>query len=218
MTALWTIGHSTHDWPKFETLLAAADIGAVADARSFPSSRLPHFGRAALTGRLNALGVVYVYLGLELGGRRRKGSAADYEAMPKGPSFLEGISKVEAIASRARLALMCSEHDPLACHRCLLVGRRLVERGADVAHILRDGRIEPNAATEERLLRLTRRTEQDLFESRDDRLARAYRIQDRRFWRVSAMKRQRHQAVLAIRMVDHPSDAADPVLTPGESS
>ncbi len=218
MTALWTIGHSTRDWPKFERLLAAADIGAVVDVRSFPSSRLPHFGRAAMTGRLNALGVAYVYLGLELGGRRRNGSAADYETMAKGPLFLEGLSKVEAIASRARLALMCSEHDPLACHRCLLVGRRLVERGAEVAHILRDGRIEPNAATEERLLRLTRQTEQDLFGSRDDRLARAYRIQDRRFWRVSAMKRQRPDAVLAIRMVDHPSDAADPVLTPGESS
>ena len=161
MTAVSTIGHSTHDWPKFETLLAAADIGAVADVRSFPSSRLPHFGRATLTGRLNALGIADVYLGLELGGRRRNGSAADYETMAKRPLFLEGLSKIEAIASHARPALMCSEHEPLACHRCLLVGRRLVERGAEVAHILRDGRIEPNAATEERLLKLTRQTEQD---------------------------------------------------------
>ncbi len=194
LTAVWTIGHSTHDWPKFETLPAAADIGAVVDVRSFPSPRLPHFGRAALTGRLNALGIAYVYLGLELGGRRRNGSAADYETMAKQPLFLEGLAKVETIASRARLALMCSEHEPLACHRCLLIGRRFAERGVDVAHILRDGRIEPNAATEERLLKLTRQTEQDLFGSRDDRLAHAYRIQDRRLWRVSAMKRQRPDA------------------------
>ena len=67
LTAVWTIGHSTHDRPKFERLLAAADIGAVADVRSFPSSRLPHFGRAALAARLNASGIAYVYLGRELG-------------------------------------------------------------------------------------------------------------------------------------------------------
>ena len=189
MTAVWTIGHSSHDWPKFETLLAAAEIGAVADVRSFPSSRLPHFGRAALRVRLNASGVNYIYLGRELGGRRRNESAADYEAMAKQPLFLEGLARVETIASRARLALMCSEHEPLACHRCLLVGRRLVERGVDVAHILRDGRIEPNAATEERLLKLTRQTEQDLFGSRDDRLARAYRLQNRRLWSIRMVNR-----------------------------
>ena len=143
MTTVWTLGHSTNDWHSFERLLAAADIGAVADVRSWPLSRLPHFSRPPLKARLNASGVDYVYLGLELGGRPRNGSAADYEAMAEQPLFLEGLSKVQAIASRSRLALMCSEHEPLTCHHCLLVGRRLVERGVEVAHILRDGRIEP---------------------------------------------------------------------------
>ena len=69
---------------------------------------------------------------------------------------------------------MCSEHEPLNCHRCLLVGRRLVERGNDLAHILRDGTIEPNTATEERLLARTRQTDADLFAPRAERLARAY--------------------------------------------
>jgi hypothetical protein len=31
MTTIWTLGHSTHDWHSFEKLLAAEDIGAVAD-------------------------------------------------------------------------------------------------------------------------------------------------------------------------------------------
>ena len=55
--------------------------------------------------------------------------------------------------------------------------RRLAERGNDLAHILRDGTIEPNAATEERLLALTRQTDADLFAPRAERLARAYRNQ-----------------------------------------
>ena len=63
----------------------------------------------------------------------------------------------------------------MTCHRCLLVSRRLVERGNDLAHILRDGTIEPNAATEERLLALTRQTDADLFAPRAERIARAYR-------------------------------------------
>jgi uncharacterized protein (DUF488 family) len=79
--------------------------------------------------------------------------------------------------------MMCSEHEPLTCHRCLLVGRRLVERCVDVAHILRNGRIEPHAETEDRLLKLTRQTESDLFASRADRLARAYRNQNLKLWR-----------------------------------
>ncbi len=191
MSLVWTVGHSNLEWTQFEQLLAATDINALADVRSWPSSRSPHFSRPALKARLNASGVAYVYLGLELGGRPRNGVAADYEAMARQPLFLEGLSKVEAIASRARLALMCSEHEPLTCHRCLLVGRRLVEHGVEVAHILRDGRIESHEQTEERLLKLNRQSERDLLASRDERLARAYVIQNQRLWRGGAIKQRR---------------------------
>ena len=195
MTTVWTLGHSTLDWHSFEKLLAAADIGAIADVRSWPSSRLPHFSRPALKARLNASGIAYVYLGVELGGRPRNGVPADYEAMAEQPLFGEGLSEVQAIASRTRLALMCSEHEPLTCHRCLLVGRRLVERRVEVAHILRDGRIEPHAETEERLLKLTRQSETDLLASRDDRLVRAYRIQNQTLWRSRMNKERRFESL-----------------------
>jgi hypothetical protein len=108
--------------------------------------------------------------------------------MAEQPLFRQGLSEVQAIASPARLALMCSEHEPLTCHCCLLVGRRLVEREVEVAHILRDGRIEPHAETEERLLKLTRQSESDLLASREDRLARAYRVQNQTLWRSRTMK------------------------------
>jgi hypothetical protein len=88
------------------------------------------------------------------------------------------------MAARTRPALMYSEHEPLNCHHCLLVGRRLAERGNDLAHILRDGTIEPNAATEERLLALTRQTDADLFALRAERVARAYRNQSLRILRA----------------------------------
>jgi uncharacterized protein (DUF488 family) len=177
MTLVFTIGHSNHDWSTFKQLLKKADIGAIADVRSSPASRLPHYNRASLKDRLNATGIAYVFLGLELGGRPKGGSRPDYELMAASPLFAEGIQQVEEIAPRTRLALMCSEHEPLTCHRCLLVGRRLAERGVTIAHILRDGTVEPNDHTEDRLLARTRRKERDLSAPRADRLAAAYRTQ-----------------------------------------
>jgi uncharacterized protein (DUF488 family) len=183
MTIVFTIGHSSHDWPTFQQLYERADIGAIADLRSKPVSRFPHFNRAALRQRLNLSGVAYLHMGNELGGRAKGGGALDYERMAASVLFVDGIAQVERIAARANLALLCSEHEPLTCHRCLLVGRRLAERGVSVGHILRDGSIEANAATEERLLVLTRQTERDLLASRADRLAAAYRSQELRIMR-----------------------------------
>jgi uncharacterized protein (DUF488 family) len=160
----------------FQETSRYSDIGAVADVRSSPASRLPHFNRAALKDRLNAAGIAYLFLGLELGGHPT-GGVPDYELMAASPLFAEGIEQIERIAPRTRLALMCSEHEPLTCHRCLLVGRRLVERGVAVAHILRNGTVESNEDTEDRLLALGRQTERDLFVPRADRVAAAYRAQ-----------------------------------------
>jgi uncharacterized protein (DUF488 family) len=177
MTTVFTVGHSNFDWSTFQRLLDQAEVGVILDVRSNPASRLPHFNRAALKERLNVAGIGYVFLGLELGGRSRGEDAPDFELMAASPQFAEGIARVEEMAVRTRPALMCSEHEPLTCHRCLLVGRRLAERGNALAHILRDGTVEPNEVTEDRLLALTRQTENDLLVTRADRLAAAYRAQ-----------------------------------------
>jgi uncharacterized protein (DUF488 family) len=175
---IWTIGHSNHDWTTFQRLVEIAKIETILDVRTYPTSRLAHFHGGALKERLNAIGIAYIYLGDRLGGKSREGSALDYEETARSRAFAEGIRHVEAIAKNERAALLCSEHDPLTCHRCLLVGRALTQRGADIAHVLRDGSIEAQSATEDRLLKLTRsKTSGDLFANRDDELARAYRAQ-----------------------------------------
>jgi uncharacterized protein (DUF488 family) len=106
--------------------------------------------------------------------------------MAASPVFAEGIARVAEIAAETQTgpaAILCSEAEPLSCHR-LLIARRLVERGVSVAHILRDGTIEPNEVTEERLLAVTRQTERDLHATREDRLRAAYRIQGLRIARA----------------------------------
>jgi hypothetical protein len=80
----------------------------------------------------------YVFFGDELGGRPRDPSlycdgVADYEAMAQRPGFRADLDRLLAMAGQRRLCLMCSERDPLDCHRCLLVARALAACGATSA-------------------------------------------------------------------------------------
>jgi hypothetical protein len=87
---------------------------------------------------------------------------------------------------------MCSEREPLDCHRCLLIARSLTERRVATGHIRS---IEPHAATEIRLLALDEKTVPnacDLFASgQRDRLAPAYRRRARAVasWRKAPARR-----------------------------
>jgi len=156
----------------------------IADVRSVPASRrFPWFSKHSLSARLAAAGIGYQAMGDALGGRPRDDSlyrhgVADYEAMAMQPEFRGGIDRLIALVARAHVCLMCAEREPLDCHRCLLVARRLAERGLVVGHILHDGSIEPHAATEQRLLKLDDAAGGacDLFVTgHRERLAAAYR-------------------------------------------
>jgi uncharacterized protein (DUF488 family) len=177
---LLTIGHSNLAADRFISLLKTPGISAIADVRSVPFSRwCPWFSGKALAQRLAGEGIAYIALGDALGGRPRDpqlycDGVADYEAMAAGPEFVAGLERVVDETGRHRLCLLCAEREPLDCHRCLLVGRALAERGLALGHIRADGTVEPHAATEARLLALTG-GEGDLFRDSATRLADAYR-------------------------------------------
>ncbi len=126
-----TIGHSRHSLERFIALLEGAGATAVADVRSAPVSRFsPHFNKAALAAALAARNIDYIFLGQELGGRPEQKAmytqgVADYEKMATTPNFQAGIARLTEAADLSRVAAMCSEADPLDCHRCLLVARAL---------------------------------------------------------------------------------------------
>jgi len=175
-----TIGHSNHGWERFAELLRGAGVTAVADVRTSPWSRhTPQFNRETLAANLKANGVAYVFLGAELGGRPEGAhlfddGVANYEAMAREESFRTGLDRVATGARTHVVALMCAEREPLDCHRCLLVSRRLRDLGLAVAHIHGDGAIEPHEATEQRLLVCEGLEHEDIFEGRESRLNRAY--------------------------------------------
>jgi uncharacterized protein (DUF488 family) len=148
LAALWTVGHSNHDFDAFAGLLAAQEIEFVVDVRSYPYSRFaPYFNREDLQPALAQLGIRYVFMGEELGGRPGLDEHYDadghalYSRMAESPRFRRAIDRLVDAASKHRLALMCSEGDPHECHRRLLVGKVLAERGVALRHILPDGAI-----------------------------------------------------------------------------
>lgn len=182
---LLSIGHSNIPAERFLVLLQSAGVDTVADVRSTPQSRFcPWFSQRPLAASLAAAGIGYTAMGETLGGRPRhdrlyRDGVADYEAMAIEPDYVAGLGRLLDIAGRSRICLMCAEREPLDCHRCLLVGRSLAERGIAIGHIFQDGAIEPHAATEIRLLALDEEEFPhacDLFASgQHDRLAAAYR-------------------------------------------
>jgi uncharacterized protein (DUF488 family) len=186
VAAVLTIGHSTLPYERFLELLRRANVTAVADVRTAPYSRqFPQFNREILSNELRGDGIAYVFLGKELGGRPSQrqfycDGVADYERMSGTTEFGKGLERVLDGAKKYRIALMCSERDPLDCHRCLLVGRALAHRGVRVSHILGDGQVVSHAEIEGKLLELSGRSTGDLFAPDSERLAAAYRERARK--------------------------------------
>jgi uncharacterized protein (DUF488 family) len=185
-STMFSVGHSGHSSERFEELLKSAQITAIADVRSVPfSRRTPHFNSTELKHWLREVDIAYSFLGRELGGRPRSPQLycegiADYEKMAQVPAFKNGIQRLLEGTRKYRIALLCSEHDPIDCHRCLLVGRELVHRDVEVQHVLSDGSFQSQHVIEGRLLKLTGRPNDDLFSAREELLAAAYREHSRR--------------------------------------
>jgi uncharacterized protein (DUF488 family) len=147
--SIFTIGHSNHSVEKFVGLLKEHGIEIVADVRSQPYSRhAPHFNSRDIEAILWDNSIRRLFLGFELGGRPTAeefydmDGRVDYARIERSRSFLDGIKQLESSISDYKIALLCSEEDPIGCHRRLLVGRVLGERGIAVRHIRGDGSVQ----------------------------------------------------------------------------
>ena len=155
---LYTIGHSRHPIDQFIQLLKDHQIEVLVDVRSTPYSRFnPQFNKKSLESALPQRGIRYVYAGQYLGGRPsdptcyRSGALptkgkdhlhqVDYLKVMGQPWFVEGIQRLLELANEQTTAIMCSEEDPIKCHRHHLISQYLMARHpeVDVQHIRGDG-------------------------------------------------------------------------------
>ena len=142
--SLWTIGHSNHTIERFLGLLEEHRIEIVADVRSHPyPSYSRHFASASLRRALERSGLVYVFMGRELGGRPPDRELYDadgrvrYDHLASSDRFRGGLRHILDAAAGSRVAAMCSEEDPTSCHRRKLIAWALarIEPAARITHI-----------------------------------------------------------------------------------
>jgi uncharacterized protein (DUF488 family) len=181
---VYTIGHSTHRAADVVDRLRRHGVSAIADVRSVPYSRYnPEFNRDEFAADVRSNSFAYVYLGETLGGRSPRLSDYDsagrvqYDLLAQSVAFASGIQRLVDGATKYKVAIMCSEADPLQCHRGLLIAPELTRRGIVVDHILADGHIECHAEAMDRLLAALRISELTLFASREDLIAAAIKQQ-----------------------------------------
>lgn len=212
--AVFTAGHSNHSRERFaEELLRPHGIAVLADVRSAPYSRFaPDFDREALRSFLAARDVRYVYFGDELGGRPSDPACYEdgrvrYDRVARTAWFRRGLDKLLAEAASHRVAVMCSEKEPLNCHRTLLVAQALDRRGVGVEHILVDGSLASHAAVVDDLL-----SRHDLG---DAQLELFPRTRDERVEEAVARQARAVGFVRGTRAASLPRSAGKPLAVPG---
>lgn len=128
---IFTLGTGLRSAEDFMEIMAAYEIKAAIDVRSYPKSKLSHFCRQPLTELLRTQGIAYHFLGKELGGLRKGG----YTAYSITEEFREGIRMLEAIVGARTSVIVCAERFPWKCHR-KWISLELQHHGWDVRHII----------------------------------------------------------------------------------
>lgn len=160
MIRLYTIGHSNHSLEQFIRLLEENGIMTLVDVRSAPYSRYnPHFNKDDLANALRERDIQYAYAGKYLGGRPTDPGCyksrllpaegadylheVDYPEVMKRDWFLKGIARLLEMADEQTSAVLCSEENPVQCHRHHLIAKYLLAHHPEVnvRHIRGDGSV-----------------------------------------------------------------------------
>lgn len=158
---VYTIGHSTHNLEYFLKLLQKHEINCLIDVRSIPASKYnPQYNKEYLNNFLKNNAIIYMHFGQEFGARHDDESVlndegiVDFELFRKTYLFQNGIERLDdGISKGYKIVLMCSEGNPLDCHRFGMISVYLEEIGIKVEHILKDGSINSHEELEEELLK-----------------------------------------------------------------
>lgn len=159
MNILYTIGHGNRTAENFLARLRQYGIRYLVDVRSIPYSRFnPQFNRPTLQSFLEKNHIRYVFMGDELGGRPQDPGCynaqghINYVAVMEKDFFKKGIERLKTASEKnLPLVFMCSESDPVQCHRTRLIGTVLHAQGIPLLHINKKGEIQNQEAVMQEL-------------------------------------------------------------------
>lgn len=155
---LYTVGHSSHTQEEFLRLLQENNVDCIIDVRSVPASKYaPQFNQDALESFLRHHDMSYYFFGHEFGARRMDSfngnGQVDFEMAIHTRLFQQGVERLTSLLSNHHVALMCSEANPLECHRFALIARYFHEQGIEVLHILKDALTICHSALEQEMVK-----------------------------------------------------------------
>ena len=146
---LFTIGYVNHTIPSFVSTLKAHGIAYVFDVRSIPYSRnWPEFNKENLKDTLIDSRIKYYFFGKQFGARRIEPELyssegyVDFNLVIAQESFQEAMDATEcALNNSHNIVLMCSEKDPLVCHRCIMLGKAFKQKKNIICNHITEGNV-----------------------------------------------------------------------------
>ena len=131
LPTLWTVGYEGADQGAFLATLEAAGVTLLADTRERAQSRRRGYSKTPLSQALAERGIGYRHLrtlGTPPPVRKAYKLDHDFRALEAAYTLHlatqgEALEDLGALAARERVALLCFEADPRACHRSLIARR-----------------------------------------------------------------------------------------------
>ena len=157
---LYSIGYAGFCIKDFIDLLKCNDIKAVIDVRSIPYSKYySDYNENKLQELLGKHNIYYRNYAKEFGAQQKDRryysdeGFLDFERFTASEIFISGFNKIKtSMEKNYTFVLMCSEKDPLECHRSIMVSRIFYTNGYRIKHLLNNGSIITQEDIENRLL------------------------------------------------------------------
>ncbi len=189
---IYTVGHSTHQLDYFLSLLQEYNVNCLIDVRSVAASSYnPQYNQEPLKNYLKNNGITYLHFPEEFGARFTDPDLlddegkVDFERVRKTFTFKNGMERLwQGVDKGFVITLMCSESEPLDCHRFSMVSVGLIKDGFEVKHILKDKTLKEHKELENVLLKKydKKLPKPDMFNpqvSIDDQLKEAYKLKNK---------------------------------------
>lgn len=194
---IYTVGHSTHQLGYFLELLREYNVNCIVDVRSSPASAYnPQYNQEPFKNFLKKNRITYLHFPEEFGARQTDRDLLDEEGIldfvkvRKSWAFNKGLERIwQGVEKGFVIAIMCSEGNPLDCHRFSMVSVGLENDGFAVKHIMKDKSLKEHSELEKELLKEFKKKlpEKDLFnqnvsdeEHKKKQLDIAYRLKNKK--------------------------------------